>query len=381
MGNIFTALFNFGATTQAENIIISAKIDTLIKRIKKDFSKGEFSQAFDDLDSSLVENTDNIKVTYELLLVKLKFFIDCRRFKESNELIEVLEKKYKKFNNNLKFKELKLTMMSLNDDDKFLEYAEILRVETPNSKPKGHFEIIYYLNTRNIEKAKEIFEEEIKIDRYKEKLYLVGGHIYSNGYRYLDSDKENFDKADTFYSLALKHIELDFLEKLQISGFYATHFMNNQLRDKIRSDDILRKALKEYKTQLNIIMNNREHFDKDYIDNLIDNYLFSLISLNLSTEYIEFYESLDSDSSIRHYLTYCDFKNIELPHSFCQEEILKNNSLEDILVYISLIDDGIDEDKKIVLDFFNEKKELVYKNEFVLYLYVVNPEKSNKSLF
>ena len=369
MGNWLLSIFNFGNSTQVENTIIHSKVDTLNDLIKKKFFEGKFSEAFDSLDSAIMEHNSNSEATYKLLLVKLKFLIDCRRFNEANEIITVFEKEKR---NDLQFNELKLTMMSLNQNsEEFFAFAEELRIKTPNSNPKGHFEIVYYLNSKQLEKAKETFEKEIKNEIYKDKLYLIGGHIYSNEYRDLDSDSENFEKADTFYKLALEHTNLDFLEKLQIDGFYATYFMNNQFRDKINTDNNLKDKLLEYKSSLNILLNNKQYFDKNYVDSLIDNYLYSLISLGLSEEYITFYESISDYSIMRHYLTYCEIKGYDIDHKKCQSKIFIDNLLDDILVYISLIDDRKqDKDKKIVLDFFTNNKKYIYKNAFTVYMYI-----------
>jgi len=285
--------------------------------------------------------------------------------------MELLEKKYSKYNSSLKFKELKMSLMAFNQNQDYLNFVDEVRLETASSKPRGHFEIAYYLNGGNLKVAKEVFEKEILNVKYAQQLYLAGGHIYSNTYRYTHDDMRNYTNADKFYQLAIKHSELDFLDKMQIHSFYATYYMNNFFnKQSISRTKELEKYLISYSNDLNHIMNCKELFNEVYIDNLIDNYLFSLLCLKKEEEYIKFFESLTLHSHTRHYLTYCSLKDSPIDHKAVQLKLLRTKSSDDILAYASLLVEEYFKEKEIVFNFFSKESELILSYDFVVYSYV-----------
>lgn len=370
MLNKISNFLQFGSNIQTNIISINPKIDVTIRRIEKDFFDGNFKQAIDDLNSLINDNSSEAlkSVKYQLLLLKASFLMQFRKMDEFEELIELIEKEYKDFIE-IKFKELKLTLMAFHKDENFFDFSKQLRVETPNSKPQGHFDIVFYLNNGDLTKAKEIFEEEIKNTQYRNHLLLIGGHIHSNIYEYDNNQRSCFEQADTYYKEALEKEELSFLDTLHIKGFYSTYLLNNHFQKK-RSKEDLPFSVLDYKKSLDIILENQEYFNTEYIKVAIENYIYILTYLGLKDEYNEFYTKYEKKLSIKHYIQYCGINDIAYEHNKVQEDILNNQSLDNLLVYSSLILDNSENNIDEIINFFQVNMKFVYEHSFILYSYV-----------
>ncbi|MGB6128583.1 MAG: hypothetical protein WBG30_07525 [Psychrilyobacter sp.] len=354
---------------QINNQIINPKIDSSIKRLKKDFFDGKFKEAVTFLDSLLEENEHNVAVKYQLLLVKIDFLINFRKFDEFNEYIELVEKQYSEFIT-LTFKEYKLLSLSLSNDNSFFLLSKQLRLETPNSKPQGHFDIFFYFNNGNFEKSKEIFELEIRNEKYKEKLMLIGGQIYAKLYNYGEDDLNYFDKADEYYQKALGTDKLSFFEKMNIQGFYATHSLNDIMKGKKTDYNRLIFSLKEYKTSVELILNHKNYFNSEYVNNLLGNYMLLLLNLNLRDDFIEVYESNEEHLSIKYYMFFCDAKNINYNHEKIKNYLISNFELEDLLFYISKVQNANMDDTKFIVDFLKGNSHYLFKYNIVMYFFI-----------
>lgn len=367
MNNISKPFINIGDTKQSNTIVINAEIDASIKRIEKDFLEGKFSDAVEFLEALLLENQSNEKAKYQLLLRKIEFAMHFRKFDNFKELIESIESNYKA-HLDTKFKELKLTLMALEKNEEFFSFSKQLRLETPNSKPQGHFDLVYSLNTGVLDKAKEIFEIEIQKDEYRKHLILLGGHIYSNLYKYDEDQEDNYHKADAYYQEALGTLDLSFLDRFIIQGFYATQYINNQLRHKRQSIDIT--FLQEYKKSLDLIFEHEKYFSDDYISNQLENYIFALLSLDKFDEYTGLYEKYQDKLPIRFYLQSCDVKKTPYRHDVIQSHIKAKFDLNDLLLYTSLVTNSDENNIEIIIDFLNENKDYIQQHNFVIYIYV-----------
>lgn len=352
-----------------KNKKLQTKINASVKRLKKDFFDGNFTEAIDFLNSLLAEYEDDVEIKYQLLVVKISFLMQLRKMDEFKEYIELIENDYTKFIN-IEFRELKLTLLAFENNQDFFDMSKKLRLETPNSKPQGHFDIIYHLNGGDLNIAKDIFEEEIKHSEYRDKLLLIGGHIYSNLYKYGTDDENNFVKADEYYKEALEKEELSFLDKMLIQGFYAHRLMNDQIRQKKATNEEFLKYLKEYKKSLEIILVCKKYFNHQYIHNLFETYTHILLSLNLKDDYLSFYESNSDAFSMRQYIQYCDIKGIDYSHEKIQNYIKSNFLLDDLLLYTSLISNNNIEEIKIIIDFLEENTDYKYKHHFAMYCFV-----------
>ncbi|WP_419776693.1 hypothetical protein [Malaciobacter marinus] len=361
-----------------DNKRIQDKIDTSIKRIEKDFSEGRFQQSIEDLNSYLKEYEKNEEATYQLLVSKTKFLLELKKLDEFKELIELIESEYKN-KINTKFKELKITLLAFEQDESFFEESKNLRIKTPNSKPQGHFDIVYYLNAGDNEKAKELFEVEIKNKEYRKHLLLIGGHIYSNLYQYDEEDTTYFELADKYYKEALKsEDEISFMEKVHIYGFYGTIYVNNGLRHKKQNIDI--KYLEEYKSLLDIVFENKKYFDVGYINSLLENYTHSLLALGSIEEYKKIYEEYKELLSVRFYLEYCEVTNIAFEHEKVQAYIKKDFNINDLVIYVSFVNNKNIEDTNCIISFLDDNRKLINDNDFVIYCYVKGSIQLNKKI-
>lgn len=370
MLNKISTLFQFGNNTQTNIISINPKIDVTIRRVEKDFFDGNFKQAIDDLDALIADNSNEAlkSVKYQLLLLKASFLLQFRKMDQFEKLIELIEKEYRTFIE-IKFKELKLTLMALHNDEFFFEFSKQIRIETPNSKPKGHFDIVFYLNIGDIAKAKEVFEEEIINTQYRNHLLLIGGHIYSNIYEYDNNEVFYFEQADTYYKEALETVELSFLDTLHIKGFYASYLLNTNFQKQIPKKDVF-FDVQDYKKALDLVLKNELYFDTDYINVVIENYSYILTYLGLKDEYNEFYTKYEKKLSIKHYIQYCGVNDMEYEHNKVQEYILKNQKLGDLLVYSSLILDNSEKNIEETIKFLQINMNFVYEHSFILYSYI-----------
>ena len=206
MINKISSFIQVGNNHQENIIINSAIINTSMKRIEKDFNEGNINQAMEDLSSLMDENKDNKKTRYQLLIKKSSFCFSLYRYNEAIKLLENTAANYIDFLD-VSFEEIRLIQLSLekNEKDFFLLTDKII-AESRKILNRKKFELMYYLNSSDLHKAKEIFEsldEEIQ----KSKEYaLMGGHIYSSF-----SDYEN---TNLFYQIALSH-DISFLDKLK----------------------------------------------------------------------------------------------------------------------------------------------------------------------
>lgn len=367
---MFNFNFAFWQRDSNQNFSINPKIDVTLKSIKKDFSVGNFKQAVEDLDELIRDNSSEAlkSVKYQLLLIKANFLMQFRKIGEFQELIEHIETEYKTFIDT-KFKELKLTLFALTNNQKFFELSKQLRLEAPNSLSQRHLEIVFYLNSRDIEKAKELFEEEIKITQYRHKLLLIGGHIYSNLYRDDKEDISIFNNADMYYKELLETEQISFLDKMQIQGFYAITLLNKNLQRKTLQDDFL-FSVEDYKKSLDVVFENGAYFSPEYIKILVENYIYILSYLGQKDAYNEFYKRYENDLSIKHYIQYCTVNSIQFDHQRVQESILKYSKLDDLLIYMSLVLHGCAEDIDKIIKFLQPDNKFIYEDSSILYHYV-----------
>jgi hypothetical protein len=370
MINKISTWFQIGNNTQNNTVLINPKIDVTLKRIEKDFSGGNFKQAVEDLDKLITDNSseDSKSVKYQLLLIKADFLMQFRNINDFKELLDHIEKEYKTFIDT-KFKELKLTLFALTNNQEFFELSKQMRLETPNSLSQRHLDIVFYLNSRDVERAKELFEEEIKITQSRNKLLLIGGHIYSNLYRDDKEDISIFNNADMYYKELLETEKISFLDKMQIQGFYAITLLNKKFQNKIVQNTLLFSVL-DYKNSLDIVLENGIYFSPEYIKILVENYSYIFSYLRQKDEYNGFYKKYENDLSIKHYIHYCTINEIQLDHQKIQESILKNPQLDDLLIYTSLVlhDSALNSDE--IIKFMQSNKKFIYEHSSIVYNYV-----------
>jgi len=362
MKNFIFNLFQKGNNTQVNNhvTIYNAKIDTSLKRLEKDFYDGNIKQAIDDLESLLSENKLSPEICYQLYTKKTSFLFSLRRYEEALDLLDYIEKEYDKFLD-VSFDELKLISFSMNKDgESFFELVNKIKVENPKSSNIENFQLMYYLNTGNFTKAKEVFE---KIDEElinTKDIALMGGHLYSSLNDYPNTDK--------FYQIAFS-FNISFLDKASVYGFYGTDIINKYRYD-LKNNTEYRKTLKEYKNVIEILFTQEKYFEQVYINILKNNYLFILHFLNEKESYIEFYEKISDIESIfiHHYFQYCHLKHLEINHSLVQEKILQNEN--ELLMYYASMMGKNNHDAKIIMLFLEDNEEYIWKDKYIFLFYI-----------
>lgn len=367
MKNFIKTFLQIGNNTQVNNITINAKVKASIEHIENDFNEGKFEESIKFLDKLLIENEKIKENKYHLLLVKIDFLRQFRKYSEFEEYLTSIEQNddYKSYLDN-RFKELKLSLLSMKKDESFFKLADELRKDTPDSKPQGHFDLVYYMNCGNLLKAKEIFEEEIKNEEYQKHLFLLGGHIYSTLYKY--GDKESFEKAKYYYKKALEENKINYLNKFEIQRFYGTENINHFLMQKSYVDF---EVLKEYQGFLNNIFKNKKYFSKKYILGLVEEYIHTLLILDDQNEYFKLYETYKEELPTRSYLQYCEVKKIDYSHTVIQEHIKSKFDLQDLIIYASFIKDKNIDVVNQVIEFLENNREYIYKDAFILYCFVM----------
>ena len=360
MKNFNFGLFQKGNNTLNNTIIYDANIDTSLNRIDKDFKEGNIKQACDDLNSLLEENKANLKIKYQLLIKKISFLFSLRRYSEAKKLLDNVEKNYNDFID-VSYEELKLIDLSLEKREQiFFELVDKIIAESTKLLERTKFELMYYLNTRDIIKAKEVFENlEENVQKSKEYV-LMGGYLYS--------DLNDYEKADFFYQIVLSQ-DISFLDKSTITAFYGTDIINKHMYG-LKLNDSYNQTLIEYKQIIENILDYEIYFDNAYIENLKINYLFILAILNEIEEYIEFYGQVSDVENIfiHHYFNWCNLTQTPINHKLVQKKILEKKS-ELLLYYASLLEHENDDSKKVI-SFYEENEKYIFENQYIFLFYI-----------
>jgi len=360
MKNFNFSIFQRGDNTQHNTIIYDVNIDTPLKRIDKDFNEGNIKQAYDDLNSLLEDNKSNPKVKYQLLVKKCSFLFSVRKYDESIQLLNHIEQHYQEFID-ITFEEVKLIELSINKDETaFFKLMDKIVLESSKKIDKTKFELMYYLNTNDLKKAKEIFESLDKAIQQSKEYALMGGYLYS----YLN----NYEKADLFYQIALSQ-DISFLDKSTIAAFYGTDIINKHMYG-LKLNDSYHQTLVEYKEIIETILNQEEYFNTGYIENLKINYLLSLGLLNDIETYIKFYEQVAKIENvfIHHYFHWCKLTQTPIDHQLVQAKIIQNES-ELLLHYCSLLELGNDDSKKVI-SFLEDNEKYIFGNQYIFLFYI-----------
>jgi len=347
-------------TINFNTIVQHTKLDTSVKRFEKDFNDGNIKQAMDDLSSLFEEYKANPAIKYQLLVKKSSFLFSLRKYDEGISLIENIEKHYKDFLD-IGYEEVKLIVLSLKKEEKeFFELTDKIIFESIKDLKRVKFELMYYLNINDTEKAKTIFGNLTDEEKKSKDFSIMGGHIYSSF--------NDYENADLFYKIALSQ-DISFLDKSVIVGFYGTDIINKHMYG-LKLDDTYDQTLIEYKQIVETILDQKEFFNNEYIENLENNYLFILTLLDEKEKYIKFYSQVAGTESIfiYHYFNWCNLTQTPIDHQLVQEKIIQNES-ELLLYYCSLLELGNDESKKII-SFLEGNEKYIFGNQYIFLFYI-----------
>jgi len=355
-------IFQIGNNAQINKTIeiYDAKINTSIKRIEKDFNDGNIQQAMDDLSLLLEENNSNQKIKYQLLVRKASFLFGLRRYDEAVNLVENIEKNYFPFLE-VKFEEVKLIVLSLHkQEEQFFQLANKIISESSQNLKRINFELMYYLNSNDINRAKSTFDNLQEEEKGSKDLSLMGGHIYSN---------IDYEGANHYYQIALTH-DISFLEKAIIYGFYGTNIINRFMCHQTLQNNYKELLIPCKETTLKIL-ENENYFESSYILNLKNIYLFILMVLDDIGTYLEFFEREMNNDLIwnQHYFQYMHIKDLPIDHQKVQNKILTGISEFLLLNYLHFIDKNVHDAKQILI-FLDRNLKFVYENKHVLLFYI-----------
>lgn len=336
----------------------SSKIKTLLKSLDGYFNNGDIVKAFELLNSAIGEYQHK-ESKYHLFLKKVEYLLEVRNIDEAKKTLDLLKKDYNNYINT-KYKELLLSIHSIEQREKeFFLLLEEIKLEKGDVKSDKYFNIFYNLNSANLDKAKKEFEE-YTFDE-KEKNYILGGHLYANLYRETHSE-ESLELATKYYKTTLDN-NPDFLLKLQVEGFFITNIINEVFQTQKEFD---KKKLIEYKKSLKKLFQERKFFNKYYINSQKVFYASMLILLDFQDEFIQFYEDNETVLFDEYYLQYCSEKEIKIDHLKIQSKFDKNDSL--LVSYGSLMTNK--DEQTIILEFFEKKLDLLFKNDLILLFYI-----------
>ena len=120
--------------------------------------------------------------------------------------------------------------------------------------------------------------------------------------------------------------------------FYGKENLNGFFFDEIGVENKNEvEYLKEYKSLLDVVFENKRYFDVGYINSLLENYIHTLLALSAIEEYKKIYEENKELLSVRFYLQYCEVTNIAFEHKKVQAYIKKDFNINDLVIYVSFV--------------------------------------------
>lgn len=362
MFNWLVSLVNTGSISQknieTQNNYYSAEVDTLLKSIDGYYNDGDISGAF-DLISSAISKSNNKGYKYPLLVKKIGYLLETRNIDNAKSILTLLSKDYNNFIN-IKYKEHLLLIYSLEKkEEDFFKLVEEIKAEKDDVQSDEYFQILYYSNSGNLEDAERLFNK-YNSDK-QDKNYVVGGHVFSNLYN-ITKDKKHLEKAIKFYQMILDN-KPHFLLKVHVCGFFVENIITKVLQTSNKNFD--KKQLVEHKVLLNKLFESKKHFNKQYINQLVNFYAYILLILDFKDEYTQFYDNHNRVLFNEHCLQYWHFKNENIAHKLIHDNIEKNERL--LINYASLMTDK--DEQEIVLSYFEKNNELLFKYDLLIYFY------------
>ncbi len=350
-----------GDISQSNTTVYHAKIDTSVKRLEKDFNDGNIKQAMNDLSSLLEENKANSAIKYQLLVKKTSFLFALQKHNEAISLVNSIEKNYNEFLD-IAYEEVKLIVLSLQKkEEDFFQIVDKIISESSEDLKRAKFELMYCLNIGDTVKAKTIFEILTDEERQSKELSVMGGHIYSN--------IKNYDKANTYYQIALSH-DISFLDKVIIYEFYGTDIINKFIYNQ-KLNDNHKNIVEIYKDLIENIFNYEKYFNTSYISNLKNIYLYLLMVLDDQETYKVYFKNKNRDKLvfINHYFHWSHLTKAAIDHNKIQNIILEEKNEVLLMQYLHILNLK-NNDSREVLNFLEVNKDFIYENKFVAWLYI-----------
>lgn len=368
MINKLFSCFNIGTINQTNINNYNAGIKTQLIQIKRTFDEGKIKIAFNDLCEAKNEAKNNPAATYDFLILELQFYITLKDFEKIESITNYLKKNFNKFLD-LKFYEVEATLFSFkNDIENFTKVIEKMKFEFSSKISEKYIEILFLLNSHQIEIAKQKYENHIQNPENRDNnLDFIGGIIYSELF-FKNLDKKDFVKAQEIYESLLSIAKLSLYDKIEIYSkitFYHTLLLYNGLKP----DKNFKTDIETTLNLLNIIVNDLNYFDKSLRSNLINCLLHCYWINEQKNEFISTYETFnDSEMNLMNYMIYnLHFKNStdDIDYNKIETYILKKHQPE----FITYIDELYKLEKfSRIISFINKNKTYL-NNEIVIAIY------------
>lgn len=365
MKNFLNSIFNFGDISQNNTVIINTAINTQINQIKRTFSEGKISIAFNDIYLAKEEHTSNQKAIYFFIMLETQFYFTLRNFDKIHENLKYIEKNFINYLE-VNFYEVKASIAALNGDKK--KFTDIiLKIQkefNTNGTSEEYFDIIFLLNSRKIDEAKSIYEDFISRTQEKDKrIEFIGGMIYSNLYS-LTMNEEFFNKSEQIFNNYLAEYKTDIFEKLEIYKSFSYYIVNKIFTNNhIENYEI---KIKQTKDILNLVIDDISYFGRDLQNTIKNHYLHCLWILNEKKSFIKQYKEIENaDIDSINFIAY----NLYLPTTEVDYSKIEERILVDKNVLIPYLDNITKTNPQRLLSFIAENEEYL-QDEIVLNIYI-----------
>lgn len=297
MSNKLFSFFNRGTINQNNTTIMSTTVVTLISSIRNCFFEGRISEAIQSLNEAKQEHEQHNEAKYQLLILETEFFLLLQRFDKANEKLNYLEKNFLSLLSGA-FYEMKATLLSLKKNDiEYWKCIEILKHEFITIEIKNeYFEIIFYLNSGNIQEAQKIFNntytQNTPLKELDKQAIFLGVQIYST----LALQSNNnlfFTKAQECFHIYLQKGNVNYFEHLEISNLNSTEALNKYFQN----IDYDKTIFQKFSELLEKIQHDYSFFSDNYKNALQNRQLHCYYFTNkpkFYTYYLKFNE-LDKD--------------------------------------------------------------------------------------
>lgn len=357
------SFINFGSIVQKNininNFTNNSLIKELLYSIDIHFYNGEIVRAFELINSTLKEHSDKTS-KYLLFLKKAEYFLNLNNLKEAKKVLDLLKKDYSDHKDE-KYTLLSLFIYSNENEEDFWEVLKDLETESNDTELIKYCKVIFYINSKDIEKAKEIFnslnkESQKKYETIKRTIFILSDNNYYN------QDKKNLKEINIYYD-ELSSKNFNFFDRFNIEGFFAQVAINDYFRTKKIFDK--RKLLK-YKKTLDKFLEAKNYLNEEDFKELMNFKAYLYLALKKEDEYIKFYKNNPDLLFDEHYIQYCNLSKKEIDHKLIQENLQKSKYL--LIFYADLLQ--IEKERKIILEYFNKETSILLKESTVIELYI-----------
>ena len=330
MINSIISFFNRGVINQTNNYNINnASVKTLVDSIRSSFFDGNIVKAVEDLSRAKKEYQQNADAKYHFLVIEIEFYFTLKKFDDARSKIAHIEE-YCNLLLDARFYEIKASLLSI--DGFFDEYNKIVsKIKNEfmtNPIEDSYFDLLFYINSGNLEKSRIVFESNIlSKNEINIKLIYLGGLIYSNLY-YKNQDNDLFEKAKKHFDHCLLNESINLFEKIDIYLFYSSIELDNYYENKSCDKEIISRTI----NCLEKIKDNFSLFSEDYT-NILSNRLLHCYFLTNKEDFHTYYkDTISIEKDVFNFINY----NFSELRNFDQTEVEKRTLIkgeDDLLIY------------------------------------------------